>query len=403
MTSPYMAGSSNGRTLGYESRNERFESSTRNHRKEVRSMKFLRLTSVFLCCALLSSFLILPASASDDDNYYSLAPVSSFEPSLAGDYPVNPAEFNDSDSTVLLNIYKFVQYLTVSPSSYQSHSIVGMLDRIGSLVYQISQNSGGSDGVAQETTLSAFKDLFTSFHALDSQFPGDTVSFSDYLSSLFSLTSSPALTSSTNDEFHANQEKGFVYNSYAYGVDGSITPHLDSQYSFSGLMSTLLSTLIYDGNLSSLTSGGPTLYRLVALLQQTLASEDDRQLVQNYKENREQAETDFLSGQSGKTSLGKGDFGSLSSVGGTFKDTISLNGQSSISDLTSGLSDADTAGQGWFSQATKDSLDAVSGSGSSETTVSTFSDDGFTSVDVDPDPYHMQGFEDNYAWLWGDY
>lgn len=365
-------------------------------------MKFIRLTSVFLCCALLSIFLALPVFAlADDNNYYSV-PVVASEPSVSSFSPVNPAEFTGSDSTVLLNIYKFVQYLTVSPSSFQSHSIVGMLDRIGSLVYQISQNSGGSDGVAQETTLSAFKDLFTSFHSLDSQFPGDTVSFSDYISSLFSLTTSPALTSSTNDEFHANQEKGFVYNSYAYGVDGSITPHLDSQYSFSGLMSTLLSSLIYDGNLSSLTSGGPTLYRLVALLQQTLASEDDRQLAQNFKENREQAETDFLSGKSGKTSLGKDDFGSLSSVGGTFKDAISLNGQSSIGDLTCGLSDADTVGQGWFSQATKDSLDAVSGSSSSESTVSTFSDDGLYSVDVDPDPYHMQGFEDNYAWLWGD-
>lgn len=365
-------------------------------------MKFKRLTSVFLCCALLSLFMVVPAFAADDDNYYSLAPVFSSEPALAGDYPVNPAEFSDTDSTVLLNIYKFIQYLTVSPSSYQSHSIIGMLDRIGSLVYQISQNSGGSDGVAQETTLSAFKDLFTSFHALDSQFPGDPVSFSDYLSSLFSLTTSPALTSSTNDEFHANQEKGFVYNSYAYGVDGSITPHLDSQYSFSGLLSTLLSTLIYDGNLSSLTSGGPTLYRLVALLQQTLASEDDRQLAQNYKENREQAESDFLSGKSGKTSLGKDDFGSLSSVGGTFKDITSLNGQSSITDFTSGLVDADTAGQCWFSQSTKDALDSVTDSTSSTSTVSTFSDDGLYSEDFDSDPYNMGNFEDNYAWLWGD-
>lgn len=364
-------------------------------------MNFIRLTSVFLCCALLSLFLVVPASASDDDNYYS-APAVPSEPSVSSLYPVNSAEFTDSDSTVLLNIYKFVQYLTVSPSSFQSRSIIGMLDRIGSLVYQISQNSGGSDGVAQETTLSAFKDLFTSFHALDSQFPGDTVSFSDYLSSLFSLTTSPALTSSTNDEFHANQEKGFVYNSYAYGVDGSITPHLDSQYSFSGLMSTLLSTLIYDGNLSSLTSGGPTLYRLVALLQQTLASEDDRQLAQNYKENREQAETDFLSGKSGKTSLGKEDFGSLSSVGGTFKDISSLNGQASLDSFSSGLSDADSVGQGWFSQSTKESLDSVTDSTSSESTVSTFADDGLYSVVVDPDPYNMAGFENNYAWLWGD-
>lgn len=140
-------------------------------------MSFKRwLTSFFFSCILLSSILVVPVAAADDDNYYS-APVVASEPSVSSFYPVNPAEFSDTDSTVLLNIYKFVQYLTVSPSSYQSYSIVGMLDRIGSLVYQISQNSGGSDGVAQETTLSAFKDLFTSFHSLDSQFPGDTVSF----------------------------------------------------------------------------------------------------------------------------------------------------------------------------------------------------------------------------------
>lgn len=89
-------------------------------------------------------------------------------------------------------------------------------------------------------------------------------------------------------------------------------------------------------------------------------------------------------------------------MGGTFKDISSLNGQASLDSFSSGLSDADTAGQGWFSQATKDSLDAVSGSGSSVSSVSTFSDDGLYSVDVDPDPYHMQGFENNYSWLWGD-
>lgn len=368
-------------------------------------MSFKRwLTSVFCSCILLSSILVVPVSAvADDDNYYSLPPVSSAsDPSLAVEWPVSPAEWGSTDQSILEGIYRFVQYLTVSPSSYQSHSIVGMLDRIGSLVYQISQNSGGSDGVAQETTLSAFKDLFTSFHSIDTQYPDDPVSFADYIASIFALTTSPALTSSNNDEFHANQKLGFLYNSYAYAVDGSITPHLDSQYSFSGLLSTLLSTLIYDGNLSSLTSGGPTLYRLVALLQQTLASEDDRQLAQNYKENREQAETDFLSGKSGKTSLGKDDFGSLSSVGGTFKDISSLNGQSSITDFTSGLTDADTTGQGWFSQSTKDSLDSVTGSTSSTSTVSTFSDDGLSSVDVDPDPYNMGNFEDNYSWLWGD-
>lgn len=364
-------------------------------------MKFIRLTSVFLCCALLSSFLLLPVSAADDDNYYSSPAVSSAsEPSLAVDLPVSPAEWGSSDQSILQGIYKFVQYLTVNPSEYQTYSVIGMLSGIRSTVAHILENLGGFEGVAQETTLSAFKDLFTSFAPLNSEFPGDAVSFADYLSKLFTITTNPALVG----DFISDFQKGFIFNSWVNPVDDSISSCFGAHFSWSGFISTLLGNSVYDGLLPSFAGKGPTMYRMLHLLQDTLASEDDRQLAQNQKENREQIESDFLSGQSGNTSLGKSDFGSLSSVGGTFKDTISLNGQSSLTDLSSGLADADTAGQGWFSQATKDSLDAVSGSGSgsSETTVSTFSDDGLYSVDVDPDPYHMQGFEDNYAWLWGD-
>ena len=145
-----------------------------------------------------------------------------------------------------------------------------------------------------------------------------------------------------------------------------------------------------------------TLYHYVRQLSEVLASDDDKKLAESQKANREQIEKDFVSGSSGKTSLGKGDFGSLSSVGGTFHDISSLNGQASLDSFSTGLSDADTAGQGWFSQSTKDALDSVSDSTSSESTVSTFSDDGFTSVDVDSDPYNMGNFTDNYSWLWGE-
>ena len=366
-------------------------------------MKFVRLTSVFFCCALLSLFLVVPASASDDDNYYSLAPVSSSEPSLAIDYPVNPAEFSDSDSTVLSSILHFVQFITTSPSSWQSHSIIGMLDRIGSLVYQISQNLGGFDGVAQETTLSSFKELFSKFAPSNSEWPAEPVSVGGYLSKLFSLTTNNSLSSGgTLEGFNQNLEKGFVYNVWVNPVDDSITPVVSSQFSWSGFVSTLLGNFIYDGRNPSTSGGGPTIYRMLHLLQDTLASEDDRQLANNYKENRQQAEHDFLSGKSGKTSLGKDDFGSLSSVGGTFKDISSLNGQASLYSFSSGLSDADSAGQGWFSQSTKDSLDSVSGSSSFRSSVSTFSDNGLSSVDIDSDPYNMVDFENNYAWLWGD-
>lgn len=381
-------------------------------------MKFFRLISVFLCCALLSSFLILPASAADDDNYYSVPAVSDGSAlvapaSLGGLALASSGEYSSQLSTIITHLSTNNSYLSMIYSymtglAQWRNSLETNTSTTNTLLSSISNKISGfatestlsaiSDKVATEPTLKAFSDSFSSFAPLNSEWPGDPISFGSYFSKIFAVTTNPALIG----EFSQDKEKGFIFNVWANPVEGSISSRVSAHVSWSGFISTLLADLVFDGNQSSFMGGGPTIYRMLHLLQDTLASEDDRQLADNYKENREQAETDFLSGKSGKTSLGKDDFGSLSSVGGTFKDTISLNGQSSIGDLTSGLSDADTVGQGWFSQATKDSLDAVSASSSSESTVSTFSDDGLTSVDVDPDPYHMQGFEDNYAWLWGD-
>jgi hypothetical protein len=394
-----MAGSSNGRTPGYDPGNERFESSTRNHRKEVHSMKFIRLTSVFLCCALLSSFLLLPASAVVDDNYYSLSPVSSAELSPSIDWSVSPAVEHDyttqlgniqinqqTQTNILQSIQAGVQAVNVWLGKIEGHT-----SRIKDYTSILSSISSAVGLLATEKTVSAISDKVA--------------------------------TEITLSDFADSFKKGFTGKGYSSGTWTDAWPYevyftapdnIDYRYygSFGDMFARSFQNMFFDTNsYFELTSAdgktksyfnGPTIYRMIKLLQETLASEDDRQLAENYKDNRKQAEQDFLNGSSGKTSLGKDDFGSLSSVGGTFKDTISLNGQSSLSDLTSGLADADTAGQGWFSQATKDSLDAVSGSGSSESTISTFSDDGLYSVDIDPDPYHMQGFEDNYAWLWGD-
>lgn len=388
-------------------------------------MKFLRLTSVLLCCALLSSFLILSASAVDDMDYYSLPPVVGSELSTSTLSPVNPAEFDNSDSQTLTNIYKIIQYLFLSPASWQSDSVIGFLSRIlGRIPSNLGTNFALQGGEGTNAILDGIRGwVLQTYNYLSSDniagnlgnIQRNTAAIGDFiLSSNTLLGSINDAVSGFNGFATENTLSGFDsyfrdYFSYGDSLSTSNTSGHRFMYkdfrggdyfvSLSYLLYTMERTLVWDGNL---TTGVPTIYRMLHLLQDTLASEDDRKLAENYKENREQAEKDFLSGKSGKTSLGKDDFGSLSSVGGTFKDTISLNGQSSLSDLTSGLSDADTSGQGWFSQATKDSLDAVSSSGSSESTVSTFSDDGLSSVDVDPDPYHMQGFEDNYAWLWGD-
>lgn len=135
----------------------------------------------------------------------------------------------------------------------------------------------------------------------------------------------------------------------------------------------------------------PTLYHYVKNLSDTLASDDDKKLAESQKANREQIEKDFVSGSSGGTSLGPSDFGDLSTVGGTIKDSLSLNGQSNVRGFTSGLSDADKEGQGWFSASTRDSLDAVSPSDSSLSRAPA----------RDSDPYNMRGFSEHYAWLYG--
>lgn len=166
-----------------------------------------------------------------------------------------------------------------------------------------------------------------------------------------------------------------------------------------------------------------SLYGLISQLQLVLASDDDLKLKQDNKANVDAATDAFVNGSSSQTSLGTSDIGNLKDVGGSFNDLTSLNGQSSVSSFLSGLTSADGTGQGWFSEATRASLDAVSTPVTTTNLVRktwrgekslTYSISDDTSVNVvwspppacspvsDPDPYNMSGFEDNYNWLWGD-
>lgn len=350
-------------------------------------MSFKRwLTSVLCSCILLSSILVIPASAADDNDYYSVPPVAASEPSLSVNWPVNPVSGEYSSilgainqslggissqiADVLHNQVAIAQILSgISGIVTDNGRILGRIESSVGILSTIS------DKVATESTLSAISGKVATDSTL--------TSLSTFLSQVYD-----GLLYGSNPTYGG---------SYRYAVrwsDGSL-----------GYLSWGHWLFYFAQNLRSdvtTPEGGPSLYHMIRLLQESLASDDDRQLAENYKENRQQAEQDFLSGKSGKTSLGKDDFGSLSSVGGTFHDISSLNGQASLDSFSSGLSDADTAGQGWFSQSTKDALDSVSGSTTSESTVSTFSDDGLYSVDIDSDPYNMGNFENHYAWLWGD-
>lgn len=172
--------------------------------------------------------------------------------------------------------------------------------------------------------------------------------------------------------------------------------------------------------------GDRSLYGRIKQLQEFLASDGDLQLKQDNKANVDAATDAFLNGSSSNTSLGTGDIGNLKDVGGSFNDLTSLNGQSSVSSFLSGLTSADSTGQGWFSEVTRASLDAVSPvptnkvraydvyRGERSSTYVILPDVSFVSPDmysesVDvassdslDDPYNMSGFEDNYNWLWGD-
>ena len=386
-----------------------------------------RLTSVLVVLAL-SFSLSLSAFAVDDLDYYSLPPVGGSEPSLSVSYPVNPAEFDNSDSQTLSNIYKIIQYLYLSPASWQSNSIIGFLDRILDAIpsnldsnfaqvggdgtnvlldgirkwtmfsynYLSSDNIAGNLGNIQRNTNVSADRLLSLVQAV-SGFNGFATETS--LSKLVGTFST-----SKYDIGPKLVDFGELFNS-AFGaystwffVPDSSSASGQKRVGFNAVLSAMGWGLTTDSFNSY--GGDYTIFHYVKNLSETLASEDDKQLAENYKENREQAEKDFLSGQSGKTSLGKGDFSNASKVGGALNDTFNMGGAAKVSDFLSGFGSAGTESQSWFSQTTANNLNAVE-AGNGTQGVSTFSDDGETMVDVVPDPYNMASIFDRYDWLEG--
>ena len=344
-----------------------------------------KFVSLALCVALLSSFTVSASAEFDNTDSSNLFTLTKYTASLFQNATFRNSTYNNwcyMLGDALTDIYNVDSGLVQRVIEIQSQ-----IDASNQHLGTISSSLGTIDshiGSAADLNHSDFTNLLQTF-----------------------ATSRTSATSATGDSRYI-----------IYSGDGHAF-----YYSWGIVVSNLMAALTND---NEGLMGYRTLYFCVKRLSDVLASDDDLQLKQDNKANEDAATDAFVNGSSSKTSLGTGDIGNLKDVGGTFNDLTSLNGQSSVSSFLSGLSSADGTGQGWFSEATRASLDAVSpvpttkvrafdvyrGERSSTYVIlpdaSLLSPDMYSEpVDVassvsSDDPYNMSGFEDNYNWLWGD-
>lgn len=362
-----------------------------------------KLVSLVLCMALLSSFTI-SASAYDVNDIYNQ--VTAIRDELG--YP----QGNWS------SLRRAVNYIADHmPDSSPNYSTVlsNIKSNSDSLVSYIQLIEGDTNNISARSTelLNKLNDVYLRQGQMQIAITNhiDSASAQNHSdwSFLFDTVLSPWLGSGTFEPTTDNR--------YPYAYDPT------NGVSFGTFGRYLFTNVLYLSSDLNLYTGEKTLYGLLHQLQQVLASDDDLALKNDNKANVDAATDAFVNGNSSKTSLGTGDIGNLKDVGGTFNDLTSLNGQSSVSSFLSGLTSADGTGQGWFSESTRASLDAVSAPVSTTRLVRktwrgekslTYSISEDTSVNlvrspapagapaVDTDPYNMSGFSDNYNWLWGD-
>lgn len=355
-----------------------------------------KFVSLALCMALLSSFTVSASAAFDNTDSSNLFTLTKYTASLFQNASFRNSTYNNwcyMLGDALTDIYNV------------NSGLVQRVIEIQSKIDASNQHLG---------TISSFLGMIDS-----------------HIGSGFALNHEDLTSFATQNHADFNFLFDFVFDPVPSGLSTTHTDYYrypifldsdDTVYygSFGNVLLFALNNLTND---NPSFAGGPTLFHIVHQLQQVLASDDDLQLKKDSKANEDAAIDAFVNGSSSKTSLGTGDIGNLKDVGGTFNDLTSLNGQSSVSSFLSGLTSADGSGQGWFSEATRASLDAVSAPVTTTRLVRktwrgekslTYSISEDTSVNVvrspaparapvaDPDPYNMSGFEDNYNWLWGD-
>lgn len=353
-----------------------------------------KFVSLALCIALLSSFTVFASAEFDNTDSSNLFTLTKYTASLFQNARFRNSTYNNwcyMLGDALTDIYDVNSGLVQRVLEIQSKIDVSNqhLGNVSSLLGSIDSHIGSAADL-NHADLTAFQQLFD-------------IRFATY-------------------QHSSNPDGVFPY--FADYYDTSSSSFKNFAFSWGEYLGNVYLSLSKDVSLYSDGTGyRRSLYGLISQLQQVLASDDDLQLKKDNKANEDAATDAFVNGNSSKTSLGPSDIGNLKDVGGSFNDLTSLNGQSSVTSFLDGLSSADGTGQGWFSEATRASLDAVSTPvattrlvrktwrGEKSVTYS-ISDDTSVNVvvspapasapDADPDPYNMSGFEDNYNWLWGD-
>lgn len=353
-----------------------------------------KLASLVLCMALLSSFTVGASaefSSTDSSNLDNIKRVLT-EDRFGGSYSIRG---------FISDLFYSLGYTSPATGTLKS-DIAALEDRVSSVVTRIVELQGLS--TTTNSTLATSNTYLNSLSEGLSQFYGRNHDDVTDFSSLFDLRFAPYT--------HSNKPNGtFPYLADFYNRPSK--SYESFNFSWGEFLGNLYLATTIDRDIYSDAQGyRRTLYGLVSQMQQVLASDDDLQLKKDNKANEEAATDAFVNGSSSKTSLGASDFGNLKNIGGSFNDLSSLNGQASVGSFTSGLSSADEVGQGWFSEATRASLDAVTppGSRAARSLSRSFKSSAYSvSSDVAPvrlapapDTYHMSGFEENYAWLWGD-
>lgn len=350
--------------------------------------------SVVFCMALLSSFTVSVSAEFDNTDSSNLFTLTKYTASLFQNATFRNSTYNNwcyMLGDALTDIYNVNSGLVARVIEIQSKIDVSNqhLGTISSFLGTIDSHIGSAADL-NHADLTAFQQLF------DSRFAAYQ---------------------------HSNNPDG-VFPYFVDYYDISSSSFKNFAFSWGEYLGNAYLSLSKDVSIYSDGTGyRRSLYGLISQLQQVLASDDDLHLKRDNKANEDAATDAFVNGNSSKTSLGTSDIGNLKDVGDSFNDLTSLNGQSSVSSFLSGLTSADSSGQGWFSEATRASLDAVSAPVTTTRLVQKtwrgeksliYSISADTSVNVvrspaparapaaDPDPYNMSGFEDNYIWLWGD-